>query len=340
MLGIATLLRKPTARPTAAHATILLGIVLGGCAALAGPAASIESAAVPALADGELQELSGLAPATQARRYWGHNDYGNESRLFRLDADGGAHGRVAIAGADNRDWEDLAWRDTADGRCLLIAEIGDNRAQHAQSMIHFLVEPPPDADKARTSGSQRFRYPQGARDAEGLAFDPREGAIYVLSKRSTPPQLYRLPAASGCAPASDAVVVADPVAELLLPAPPLATLFESPRRGLLFNLPTGLAISRDGARMAVLSYGAVFVFDRAAGESWAAALQRVPGRVIFPRMAQAEAIALDATGRAALIGSEGDPGRVQRVELPAFDDARRQRPERKELGLISGDQVP
>lgn len=292
------------------------------------------------ITDTALTELSGLAPASVDGIFWGHNDYGNSARLFRLAADGSAHGRVRVTGASNRDWEDLTWRDSADGRCLLIGEIGDNRAHYATSAVHFLPEPAPEAEQAKIAGSLRFAYPEGPRDAEGLAFDAREQALYVLSKRATPPVLYRLPVGPGCLPAHDEQVVAEPVAELILPPPPMAELFSSPRRGLMFNLPTALAISRDGSRMAVLSYGAVFVFDRAEGASWADALQRVPGRVVFPRMAQAEAIALAADGDAALIGSEGDPGRLQRVALPAFDSQRRRRVDHGELRTISGEQRP
>ena len=290
------------------------------------------------IADAALVELSGLAPGSDEGLFWGHNDYGNAARLFRLGADGAAHGRVMIAGAANRDWEDLAWRDSDDGRCLLIGEIGDNRAHYEASAVHFLPEPGPDAEQAEIAGSLRFAYPEGPRDAEGLAFDAREQAIYVLSKRATPPVLYRLPAGPDCAPATNEEALADPVAELILPPPPLSALFASPRRGLMFNLPTALAISRDGARMAVLSYGALYVFDRAEGEAWAGALQRMPGRAIFTPMRQAEALVLEAGGRAALVGSEGRPGRLQRVQLPPFDAQRATRPWLRELPAPLSDQ--
>lgn len=319
--------------PAFRGACLLLSLGLGGCAVAAG-----EGAVLVELADPELVELSGLAPSSQAGRYWGHNDYGNQARLFRLDAEGAALGRVQIRGVANRDWEDLGWLETAGGRCLLIGEIGDNRAQYDSAAIHFLPEPAPGAEAARPAGTLRFVYPQGPRDAEGLAFDRAETALYVLSKRATPPVLYRLPARADCAPASDEVVTAEPVAELILPPPPWSVAFGDPRRGLLFNIPTGLAISRDGRRMAVLTYGAVFVFDRGEGESWADALRREPGRVIFAPMPQAEAIALNEEATRALIGSEGRPGTLQTVALPDFDAQRRLRPQRRELPGAADDQ--
>lgn len=294
--------------------------------------------ATTAITDTALTELSGLAPAGRQGMYWGHNDYGNSARLFRLGADGSARGRVDITNAANRDWEDLSWRDTEAGRCLLIGEIGDNRAHYAHSAVHFLPEPAPDAEQAEIAGSLRFVYPEGPRDAEGLAFDEHEQRIYVLSKRATPPMLYRLPAGPGCAPVRDEAITAEPVAELILPPPPISELFASPRRGLMFNLPTALAISRDGERMAVLSYGALYLFDRAEGEAWAEAVRRMPARVIYTSMRQAEALALGAEARTAVVGSEGQPGQLQRLRLPPFDAQRAGRPWLRELPAPLSDQ--
>lgn len=325
----------------AARIGALSGLLLAGSLGLGSclHAANPDTPATMAdIADAALVELSGLASASREGAFWGHNDYGNAARVFRLGADGSAHGRVRIVGADNRDWEDLAWLDSEAGRCLLIGEIGDNRAHYDASAVHFLPEPEPDAEQAEIAGSLRFAYPEGPRDAEGLAFDAREQAIYVLSKRATPPVLYRLPAGPDCAPATRDEVTAEPVAELVLSPPPLSELFASPRRGLMFNLPTALAISRDGARMAVLSYGALHVFDRAEGEGWAEALRRTPGRVIFAPMRQAEALALDTEARTALVGSEGRPGRLQSVQLPPFDTQRAARPWLGELPAPLGDQ--
>lgn len=312
----------------------LVGLPLAGVLGLGSCLHATEptpAATKTAIADAGLVELSGLAPASGQDMYWGHNDYGNAARLYRLGADGSARGRVAIINAGNRDWEDLSWHETEAGRCLLIGEIGDNRAHYRHSAVHFLSEPAPQAEQAEIAGSLRFTYPEGPRDAEGLAFDARERAIYVLSKRATPPVLYRLPAGPGCAPVRDAAITAEPVAELILPPPPLAALVASPRRGLMFNLPTALAISRDGARMAVLSYGALYLFDRARGEAWEEAVRRMPARVIYPSMRQAEALALGADARTALVGGEGRPGQLQHVRLPPFDAQRAARPWLREL---------
>ena len=135
----------------------------------------------------------------------------------------------------------------------------------------------------------------------------------------------RLPVGAACAAGDDASAVAERVTDVVLPPPPPWQLFSGPHFGLMFNLPTALDISTDGARLAVLAYGAVVVFDRGDGEDWASALQRRGARVIFPPMEQAEALSLSADGTSALVGSEGEPGHVQRVVLPAFDAKRPRR---------------
>lgn len=290
-------------------------VLLGSCArAFGGDATPLRSPA--------LVELSGLAPATGSTVHWGHNDHGNAARLYRVGADGADLGAVAVEGARNRDWEDLAWMDTAAGRCLLVGDIGDNLARREHARVYFVPEPAADADTVAATGTLTVRYPDGARDAEGLAFDPRERALYLLSKRETPPVLYRLPVGADCAAGDDAGTVAERVAEVVLPPPPPWQLFSGPHFGLMFNLPTALDISTDGARLAVLAYGAVVVYDRADGEDWASALRRRGARVVFPPMEQAEALSLSADGTSALIGSEGEPGHMQRVVLPAFDAKR------------------
>lgn len=263
-----------------------------------------------------LIELSGMAPSAQSDFLWGHNDYGNQPRLFRIAPDGTDLGTVRVKGVRNVDWEDMTWRDGDDGRILFIGDIGDNRGQRDDIAIIAVTEPTADAQTVDVLWRRSLHYPEGPRDAEGLAFDARENLLYLLSKRDTPPRLYRLQANDG--PSQTAEMVSD----LTLPAPPFSLLFSDPRRALMFNLPTALDITRDGRRMAVLTYGAVYVFDRADAESWAQALERQPGRVIFPPMRQAEALAISNNGRAALIGSEGDTRHMQTVDLPDFNTER------------------
>jgi hypothetical protein len=62
-------------------------------------------------------ELSGLVLSTTRRGVlWSVNDSGNSPTLFGLTASGASAGEVAVAGAQNTDWEDIA-REAATARC-------------------------------------------------------------------------------------------------------------------------------------------------------------------------------------------------------------------------------
>ncbi|MBY8965407.1 hypothetical protein KHP57_06790 [Algiphilus sp. NNCM1] len=311
----------PWSRRWLALPVTALAVLLSGCTVNA--AGFIQG--VYAINDPELKEISGLAPAATGD-FWGHNDHGNRARLFRLGREGQALGRLVVKGSSNLDWEAMARMPTPSGGCLLVGDIGDNLARRDSVHIEFIPEPEADAREARVAGHLVFRYPDGPRDAEGLAFDQRDRQIYVLSKRETPPALYRLPApvdCSGMAAAEDAdPVLAEYVGDVELPPPPMSTFFEGPRRALGFNLPTGLDITPDGQRMAVLSYGAVFVYDRATGERWEEALRRYPGRRVLPTMEQAESIILSSDGSLAVVASEGKQGQMVHIALPDIDTTR------------------
>lgn len=320
-VGIA-LSRRWHAAWMTALATLLTGCTVNASSFVQG---------VYVLNDPELKEASGLAPASTGD-FWAHNDHGNRARLFRLGREGQALGRVVVKGASNVDWEDMTRMPLDSGGCLLVADIGDNLARREEVHIKFVPEPGPTDREARVSGHLVFRYPDGPRDAEGVAYDQRERKIYVLSKRETPPALYRLPAPSGCAGfPSDQSVTAEYVADVELPPPPLSTFFEGPRRALGFNLPTGLDITADGQRMAILSYGAIFVFDRGPEERWEDALRRYPGRRVLPPMEQAEAIIMSSDGSLAVVASEGRRGQMVHITLPDIDPTRPRMPAQPSL---------
>jgi len=318
----AALPRRRGAFGIAALATLLAGCTVNAANFVQG---------VYVLNDPELKEVSGLAPASTGD-FWAHNDHGNRARLFRLGREGQALGRVIVKGATNIDWEDMARMPLDTGGCLLVADIGDNLGRREEVYIKFIPEPAADAREALVAGHLVFRYPDGPRDAEGLAYDQRDRQIYVLSKRETPPALYRLPAPSRCAGSPlEQPVMAERVGEVELPPPPMSTFFEGPRRALGFNLPTGLDITADGQRLAVLSYGAVFVFDRGPEERWEDALQRYPGRRVLPPMEQAEAIIVSSDGSLAVVASEGRRGQMVHITLPDIDSTRPRMRERRAL---------
>ena len=88
-----------------------------------------------------LTEASGIAAS---RPYpgvlWTHNDSGDPARVFALNAHGEHLGIYTIAGASNRDWEDIATGPGPEpGRSYLyIGEIGDNSAVYVTKYIYRL----------------------------------------------------------------------------------------------------------------------------------------------------------------------------------------------------------
>jgi hypothetical protein len=136
----------------------------------------------------DVPEASGLAVSRRhAGVLWTHNDSGNETVLFAVDAMGQARGRVRVP-SRTRDWEDLAAGpcrpvDEAQGEsgdCLYIADIGDNDV--ARRNVQVLRVPEPDLDAARTARPDVFTltYPDGPHNAEALFV--AGGRLFVVTK--------------------------------------------------------------------------------------------------------------------------------------------------------------
>lgn len=261
------------------------------------------------LAEPANQETSGLAASHRTPGLlWTHNDSGGDPVLFALRANGSLVGRLRVAGEVNRDWEDIASFE-ADGRAwLLIADIGDNRAVHAQSVLHVLAEP--DADTLQASReiavqpaySLHFVYEDGPRDCESVAVDAQERAVYLLSKRDATPRLYRL---SLDAAPPDRPAVAHSVGL----APHLARPENGPARTgriprALRGQPTAMDFTPDGSAALVLTYGRLLLFSRSSGQSWADALAGEPDLLPAFDLPQAESACFADGGRVIYLASE------------------------------------
>lgn len=276
-----------------AVATTAVLLALAGC----GHDEGVVPAGAATVQDPALSEMSGLvASRTQAGVLWAINDSGSVSRLFRLGPDGRALGRVALDGPWLEDPESLTrWFD---GRTdwLLVADIGDNRANRDTVVVHAVAEPAAGADDARIAWSLRFRYPDGPRDAEAVAVDPRDGSLLVLSKRDQPARLYRVPmparGGEGIAADKGAVLTAEHIATL--PATLEADV-------------TDLDLDAGGRRLVVLTYRGLHAWTRDAGESWGTVLARAPQALPLPAMRKAEALALSSDGLRLFVGSEHRP---------------------------------
>jgi hypothetical protein len=303
-------------RRLAAACSVLVLFGLGGCARRTpSPPAQLPAPPFTTVVAGRLQaaglvETSGLAASRRLPGVlWALNDSGNRPILYALAADGREVGQLTLAGVENVDWEDLAaftWKGEA---WLLVADVGDNCGRRSQVALHAFPEPQAD-EQGRFSGeirpawSFRFIYPDGPRDCEAVAVDETAGQILLLSKRTEPPALYRLPLEPVF---SDSPLVAAPLAHLTTLPPPEPIDFLLPF-GRYLSQPTAMDLSPDGLSLFVLTYRHAYLYHRLPGETWGVCLTRTPQVIELPGLfllPQREAACFSADGRSLFVTGEG-----------------------------------
>lgn len=267
------------------------------------------------LMDTELiNESSGLARSHRdPNLLWTHNDSGGKTQTYAIDLQGRYQGTLTLQKpALNLDWEDMTSFVEDGVPKLLLADIGDNSA-FRPFLTLYIVDEPETAGLARPFELKTLPllqvevvYPEGPRDAESIAVDAAERAIYILSKREAQPKLYRLPL-SGL----PSLAVAENLGAINIPRAPEGV--DNPER---INWVTSMDINDDASLLCAQTLTKSYVYRRRAGESWQAALQRAPEAVDIPGYRQIEACAFSADGRALFITSEGQPAPMARIALP------------------------
>jgi len=291
-------------------------IVLAGLLALAATpsgAAGLcprwSAAEVAGSLDGKLiNEASGLEASSRYRgRLYHHNDSGDDLRFFVTDAKGAAVQVVNLAGPKPRDIEEMSLGPCGRGTCLYLGDIGDNPA--ARPDIAFVIV----REKASFQATEtpvrtvRARYPDGAHNAEAFAVHPN-GDLFIVTKptdarttRRDPALVYRLSVAQLATGGAEPAVL-EKLGELDLPR-----LF--PGGSVRDWIITGMDISPDGKRVALLSYGVAYelAVDLAKGlpAAWTVGqnLQSIPFR---PILTQQEAITWLADGSGLLFDTEAN----------------------------------
>ena len=283
------------------------------------------------LRDEALVEASGLARSKRVDGVlWVINDGGSAPSLHAIDHSGGSRGRLDLDNADNLDWEDLASFELDGKPYLLAADIGDNDAKRDHLTLYIVEEPivmehivvehiveerivekpivdepvaaEPVPGRINGNGAQdyawriRFRYPGGPRDAESVAVDTAGETVLVLSKRDLPPVLYSVPLRPPVSGA-DGIVTATRLGPVTsLPSPDKSDVENAPVTKDWHWQPTALDIWPDGTSAAILTYRAVYVYERATGQSWPAALKAEPRQVVgLGNIPNAEAVAFGDT---------------------------------------------
>lgn len=195
-----------------------------------------------------LDETSGLAiSGADPETLWSHNDSGGEPELYSIGRDGSRVGTVRVAGARNRDWEDMSAGPCPAGRCLFIGDFGDNEAVRDEVAVYLVPEPDPTGGPTLRAERFPFTYPGGPRDAEAMFVLP-SGELYVVSKgRTSNVSLYRYPQPFR----RDEVVEMEHVGDLTSTRPELAQQV------------TSAEASPDGEWVAIRSYAALMLYRSA-----------------------------------------------------------------------------
>ncbi|QMU28293.1 hypothetical protein [Adhaeribacter radiodurans] len=136
-----------------------------------------------------IEESSGIADSkTNPGNLWVHEDSGRPTQLYLLNHDGNVVKPVYLAGAVNRDWEDM----TRVGNELYIGDIGDNSKVYPEYTFYQFTEPALTEDTVRNVKAIRFQYPDGSHDAEAFLVNPETKDIYIITKQDNPSRIYQL----------------------------------------------------------------------------------------------------------------------------------------------------
>lgn len=270
-------------------------------------------ATIATLKDKSVSESSGLAASRLTPGvYWTHNDSGDGPFLYAFDTRGDSRGVFRVAGAQARDWEDMATGPGPGGKggksYLYIGDIGDNNEARSEIVVYRLPEPAlttatSKLNKTRPGSTEpaeaiRLRYPDGAHDAEALLVHPVSGHIYIITK----------------------VVIANPAVYEAVPpftagkSITMTRIGEARVPSLFGGVITGGSISPDGRRVALCDYFQGYELALPAGSAnfndiWK---QRMVGFDLGKRK-QGEAIAYRLDGKALLATSEGKNASIIQV---------------------------
>lgn len=145
----------------------------------------------------DVPEASGLAVSRRRPGLlWTHNDSGNATELFAVDASGSPLGRVRVP-IRTRDWEDISAGRCPTGQCLYIGDIGDNEFARRNVLVWRVPEPAPDDRETARPDAFTLTYPDGPHNAEALFVV--DMTVYLITKDRTG-VIYRSTTALGDEP--------------------------------------------------------------------------------------------------------------------------------------------
>ncbi len=288
------------ARNTVAPTPSAKELARGGNARLLASSVYQTSEMICEVDSADVCESSGLVRcASDPDLLWTHNDSGGAAAIVAFDRLGKIHGVVKIAGAVNRDWEEMTAFRYQGAPWLILADCGNNLLHDRLVTLYFVREPSPSAAEAACDYQVDVQFEGGPRNCEAVAVDERDRKIFFVSKVT-----------SGRCEVFEMPLPEIPVNKLegnSEKAPFVAKKIAAPE----IMLATGMCISADGERMVIVNYNDGFEYCRSQGESWQAAFARSPKKINLSwRMPQREAVCFDRDDRSLLMTSEARQGFV------------------------------
>ena len=262
------------------------GSGLGGMGVLPNPCDCTSTLEVGAVMHPDINETSGLAASVlHPGAVYLHEDSGSASMFYAMDLGGAPLAELEISNVNAVDMEDLAIGACPEGSCLYIADVGDNLEQRDDYRIYRVAEPEAFTSTQTTATVIPFSYEDGSNNCEAFVVEPGSWDMYLLTKTSGTPGLYRI----------DTVGV-ESVAKRLFDVPaPDGNLF------------TAADVRPDGQGLLVRTYGSLYYY---AGSGVEAALATEPCEAQVAEEAQGEAVAFIEGGLNYITVSEGDAAAI------------------------------
>ncbi|MFC3562920.1 hypothetical protein [Pedobacter jamesrossensis] len=260
----------------------------------------------------DLSEISGLF-ISRNNLFFIHNDSGDTSRFFAIDAKGNLVSTLYFKGDLSKkhfgvtDCEDIAGGPglVKNKSYIYLGDIGDNGSNRPYVTVYRFPEPNKFSINMQIeSEAVHLKYPNGPQDAETLMVDPILKELIIISKRQDTVGIY---SASLFFKNEDTVTMKKQ-GSLFLPG-----------KGLWKYVVSG-DISRDGRQVILKTYTNVYYWLRNGKEPISQTLRRMPTKLPYILEPQGEAVGFTPDGKAYYCISEGKNAVIYRYNIPKLPD--------------------
>lgn len=268
---------------------LLAAVVFSGVFFCTGESASAEDSNAPkgskelfTLQDTDITESSGLATsAVHDGVVYTINDSGHSADIYAINSKGSTEATLRMRFVEPRDWEAIA---AGPDQRIWVGDIGDNDKVRETVTLYRFREPSTLESKNLEYGRYRFKYPDGAHDAEALLVHPQTGRIYIVTKEIDGGAIYRGPEEAKAGSVNSLTKMAD--------APPVIT---------------DGSFLPDGSGVVLRNYSQAFLLD------WPSA--KVDREIATPAQKMAESLTVSRDGKRLMVGGEGTNSAVWSVPV-------------------------